>query len=206
MQSNQEYQLMATMSDAITLPSPASPQSATWCLLLLEHLEEFAKLVWYLVADGNLVDETFSRTMVELGATPLDVSNSKPAYDHAREVLISQAIGVLASTRKEEAEKGISMSTGLGGLPDLPRLAFMLRLVVHSSEMEVASLLDVSPMSVRALVGDVVDHLCANVPFSLLTVCHEAWTSSPQTEIRAGEECRGIETVADQIWRSQVFA
>jgi len=168
---------MATTSGAITLPSPASPQSATWCLLLLEHLEEFAKLVWYLVADGGLVGETFSRTMVQLGATPLDASNPQPAYDHAREVLISQAIGVLASVRKEEAENGIFMSTGLGGLPDLPRLAFMLRLVVHSSEMEVASLLGVSPMNVRELVRDVVDHLCTNVPFSLLTVCQDAWAS-----------------------------
>jgi hypothetical protein len=168
---------MATMSGAITLPLPASPQSAMWCLLLLEHLEEFAKLVWYLVADGNLVDETFSRTMVQLGATPLDASNPQPTYDHAREVLISQAIRVLASTRREEAENGIFMSTGLGGLPDLPRLAFMLRLVVNSSEMEVASLLDVSPMSVRNLVRDVIDHLCANAHCSLLTVCHEAWAS-----------------------------
>jgi hypothetical protein len=168
---------MATMSGAITLPSPASPQSAMWSLVLLEHLEEFAKLVWYLVADGNLVDETFSRTMVQLGATPLDSSNPQPAYDHAREILISQAIRVLTSTRKEEAENGIFMSTGLGGLPDLPRLAFMLRLVAHSSETEVASLLDVSPMSVRKLVRDVIEHLCTDVPFSLLAVCQDAWAS-----------------------------
>jgi hypothetical protein len=168
---------MATMSGAITLPSPGSPQSALWSLLLLEHLEEFAKLVWYLVADGRLVDETFSRTMVQLGATPFDVSDPQPAYDHAREVLIAQAIRVLASTRREEAENGIGMSTGFGGLPDLPRLAFMLRLVVHSSEMEVANLLDVSPKSVRELVRDVVDHLCTDVPFTLLAVCQDAWAS-----------------------------
>jgi hypothetical protein len=168
---------MATMSDAITLPSTGSPHSAMWSLLLLEHLEEFAKLVWYLVADGSLVDETFSRTMVQLGATPFDASDPKTPYDHAREVLISQAIRVLASIRREEAENGIGMSTGFGGLPDLPRLAFMLRLVVHSSEMEVASLLDVSPKSVRDFVRDVVDHLCTDVPFSLLAVCHDAWAS-----------------------------
>jgi DNA-directed RNA polymerase specialized sigma subunit len=148
-----------------------------WCLLLIEHLEELAKLVWYLVADGGLVDETFSRTMVQLGATPLDVSNPQPAYDQAREVLISQAIRVLASTRREEAENGIFMSTGLGELPDLPRLAFMLRLVFHSSEMEVASLLEVSPKSVRKLVRDMIDHLCTDVPFSLLAVCQDAWAS-----------------------------
>jgi DNA-directed RNA polymerase specialized sigma24 family protein len=140
-------------------------------------MEEFAKLVWYLVADGTLVDKTFSHTIIQLGATPLDASNPQAAYDHAREVLISEAVGVLSSTRREEAENGIFMSTDLGGLSDLPRLAFMLRLVVHSSETEVASLLGVSPMRVRSLVRDVVDHLCANVPFSLLTVCQDAWAS-----------------------------
>jgi hypothetical protein len=168
---------MATMSEAISFPTSASPQSAPWSFLLLEHLEEFAKLVWYLVADGRLVDETFSRAMVHLSATPFDASNPKPAYDHAREVLISQAVGVLASTRKQEAENGIFNATGLGDLPDLPRLAFMLRLVIHSSEAEVATLLEVSPTSVRALVRDVVDHLCTNTPFSLLAVCQEAWGS-----------------------------
>jgi hypothetical protein len=168
---------MAAMSNAITLSLPAPPQSAMWCLLLLEHLEEYAKLVWYLVADGSLVDETFSRTMVQLGATPFDASNPKSAYDQAREALITQAIAVLASTRREEMENGIFMSTGLGGLPDLPRLAFMLRLVLHSSETEVASLLDVSPINVRNFVRDVIDHLCTDVPFSLLAVCQDAWAS-----------------------------
>jgi hypothetical protein len=168
---------MLTMAGAISLPSPASPQSATWCLLLLEHLDEFSKLVWYLVSDGSLVDETFSRTMIQLATTPFDASNPQSTYDHAREVLISQAIGVLASTRKQEAENGIFMSTGLGELPDLPRLAFTLRLVIHSSETEVARLLEVSPASVRELVRDVVDRLCVNAPPSLLAVCQEAWAS-----------------------------
>jgi DNA-directed RNA polymerase specialized sigma24 family protein len=115
--------------------------------------------------------------MVQLGATPFDASDPQPAYDHAREVLIAQAIRVLASTRREEAENGIGMSTGFGGLPDLPRLAFMLRLVIHSSEADVASLLNVSPTSVQKLVRDVVDYLCANAHCSLLTVCQDAWAS-----------------------------
>jgi hypothetical protein len=32
------------------------PRSGSWCLLLLEHLDEFAKLAWYLVSDGKLVE------------------------------------------------------------------------------------------------------------------------------------------------------
>jgi hypothetical protein len=33
------------------------PRTASWCFLLLEYLDEFAKLVWYLVSDGKLVED-----------------------------------------------------------------------------------------------------------------------------------------------------
>jgi hypothetical protein len=161
----------------MTLLPPASPKGATWCSLFLEHLEEFAKLAWYLVADSSLVDQTFSRTMVRLDVTPLDASNPQLAYNQAREILISEAIDVLAATRREEEENGNFLPTTLGGLPDLPRLAFMLRLVIHSSEVEVASFLDVTPTSVQELVGRAIERLCADAPLSLLAVCHEAWAS-----------------------------
>ena len=161
---------MATMaimeSEMMFTASPVSSGNATWCLLLLEHLEEFAKLAWYLVADGGLVEETFSRTMVQLNVMPLDPSVPDLAYNQAREVLISQAISVLASVRREEEEAGSLLPVAIGELPDLARLAFMLRLVVRSSEMEVARFLDVTPSKVRELVRHAIDHLSANVSYS----------------------------------------
>jgi DNA-directed RNA polymerase specialized sigma subunit len=163
---------MATME--MTRPVSAAPTKATWCLLLLEHLEEFAKLAWYLVADGHLVEETFSRTMIQLDVTPLDMSIPDFAYNQAREVLIAQAIGVLSTTRREEEESGNLLPISLGELPDLPRLAFMLRLVVRSSEMEVAKFLDVPPSRVRELVRHAIDHLSASVPFSVPALYQEA--------------------------------
>jgi hypothetical protein len=95
---------MAFMEGEMNTASFVSTGNATWCLLLLEHLEEFAKLAWYLVADGGLVEETFTRTMVQLDVTPLDTSIPELAYNQAREILISQAIAVLANTRREEEE------------------------------------------------------------------------------------------------------
>jgi DNA-directed RNA polymerase specialized sigma24 family protein len=154
--------------------APLSAKNGTWCLLLLEHLEEFAKLVWYLVADGTLVEETFSRTMVQLDVTPFDTSVPELAYNQAREILISQAIAVLANARREEDENASFFPTSMGELPDLPRLAFMLRLVVRSSEMEVARFLDVTPSKVRELVTHAIDHLSANVPCSSFPGCQEA--------------------------------
>ena len=154
---------MAIMESEIYSPLPTSPGNATWCLILLEHLEEFAKLAWYLVADGGLVEETFSRTMVQLDVMPLDTTVPDLAYNQAREVLISQAIAVVASTRRDEEESGCMLPVAMGELPDLPRLAFMLRLVVRSSEAEVARFLDVTPTKVRELVKHAIDHFSANM-------------------------------------------
>jgi DNA-directed RNA polymerase specialized sigma24 family protein len=165
---------MAFMEGEMNTASFVSTGNATWCLLLLEHLEEFAKLAWYLVADGGLVEETFTRTMVQLDVTPLDTSIPELAYNQAREILISQAIAVLANTRREEEESGSLLPVAMGDLPDLPRLAFMLRLVVRSSEVEVAKFLDVSPAKVRELVRHAIDHLSANVPYPEFSSFQEA--------------------------------
>jgi len=88
--------------------------------------------------------------------------------------LISQSIGVLAAARRDEEESGNFFPVAMGDLPDLPRVAFMLRLVVRSSEMEVAKFLDVTPSRVRELVKDAIDHLSANVPFAALAQCQDA--------------------------------
>lgn len=169
---------MATMaimeSEMMSSASPGSFGNATWCLLLLEHLEEFAKLAWYLVADGGLVEATFTRTMTQLNATPLDTSAPDLAYNQAREVLIAQAIAVLASVRREEQEAENLLPSAIGDLPDLTRLAFMLRLVVRSSETEVARFLDVTPSKVRQLVKHAIDHLSANVSYSEYGTLQEA--------------------------------
>ena len=93
---------MATSFASASLTS--SPRSASWCFLLLEHLDEFARLVWYLVADGKLVEDTFARTMAKLDMTPFESSIPALAYSQARDVLITQAIVVLSDARKEEDE------------------------------------------------------------------------------------------------------
>jgi hypothetical protein len=139
---------MAAEQSSFALPASASPKNTTWCFLLLKYLEEFATLVWYLVADGKLVEETFSRTMTRFDTTPFDVSAPLLAYNQAREILITQALDVLAATRKEDEENQI-LQPGSGEFPDLPRLAFMLRSFIRSSENEVAKFLDVPPLQVR---------------------------------------------------------
>ena len=164
---------MAAVQSSFALPSSASLKNATWCFLLLEYLEEFATLAWYLVADCKLVDETFSRTMTQLDTTPFDASAPLLAYNQAREILITQALHVLAVTRKEEEENRI-LQPGSGELPDLPRLAFMLRFVIRSSESEVAKFLDVTPLQVRELVKRAIDRLSASGPLSAPISWHHA--------------------------------
>jgi DNA-directed RNA polymerase specialized sigma24 family protein len=148
---------MATSSTSVSFGP--SPKSASWCFLLLEHLDEFATLVWYLVADGKLVEDTFARTMAKLDMTAFDSSVPALAYSQTRDVLITQAIAVLSDARKEEDENQFFRPSSIGSLPDLPRLAFMLRLVIRSSETEVAKFLGLSSSEVQELVTYAIERL-----------------------------------------------
>jgi hypothetical protein len=157
-----------------TGPSSTSGKNVAWYLLFLEHLDEFATLAWYLVADHRLVEEAIQRTMVQLDAIPFDVSTPLLAYNQARETLITQAIAGLGLGRKGSEAGAVYLPSTLGELPDLPRLAFMLKLVLRSSEMEVAKFLDVTPSKVRELVQAAIDRLSLRVPFSVLNGCYDA--------------------------------
>jgi DNA-directed RNA polymerase specialized sigma24 family protein len=156
-----------------SLPFTPSPRSASWCFLLLEYLDEFATLVWYLVADGKLVEDTFARTMAKLDMTAFESSIPAIAYSQARDVLITQAIAVLSDARREEDENRF-FRPAFGSLPDHPRLAFMLRLIIRSSEAEVAKFLGVSPSEVRGLVKHAIDRLCVVPPISAAIGCYDA--------------------------------
>ena len=96
------------------------------------------------------------------------------AYSQARDVLITQAIAVLSDARREEDENGFVQSTSVGSLPDRPRLAFMLRLIIRSSETQVAKFLGISPSEVQGLVRDAIDRFSVIPPISELTGCYDA--------------------------------
>jgi DNA-directed RNA polymerase specialized sigma24 family protein len=163
---------MATSSASVSLTP--SPKCASWCFLMLEHLDEFAKLAWYLVADGKLVEDAFVRTIAKLDMTEFESSIPALAYSQAREVLITQAITVLSDARREEDENQFFQSNSFGSLPDHPRLAFMLRLIIRSSEAEVAKFLGVSPSEVQGLVKRAIDRLSSAPLLSVSTGCYDA--------------------------------
>ena len=163
---------MATSFASVSLTP--SPNSASWCFLMLEHLDEFAKLAWYLVADGKLVEDTFARTIAKLDMTAFESSIPALAYSQARDVLITQAIAVVSEARREEDENRFFQSNSTGSLPDHPRLAFMLRLIIRLSESEVAKFLDVSPTDVQGLVRHALDRLSVVPPISASIGCYEA--------------------------------
>ncbi len=158
----------------VSVPFTPSPRSASWCFLLLEHLDEFATLAWYLVADGKLVEDTLARTIAKLDMTPFESSIPELAYSQARDVLIAQAIAVLSDARREEDENRLFRPESFGSLPDHPRLAFMLRLIIRSSETEVAKFLGVSPSEVQGLVRHAIDRLSVVPPISESTGCYDA--------------------------------
>jgi DNA-directed RNA polymerase specialized sigma24 family protein len=162
---------MATSFASVS--STPQPRSASWCFLLLEHLDEFARLAWYLVADGKLVEDTFARTMVKLDMTAFESSIPALAYSQARDVLITQAIAALSDAGREEDENQFVLPNSTGRLPDHPRLAFMLRLIIRSSEAEVARFLGVSPSEVQGLVKHAIDRLSIVPSISASTDCYD---------------------------------
>jgi DNA-directed RNA polymerase specialized sigma24 family protein len=136
-------------------------------------LDEFAKLAWYLVADGTLVEDTFARTMAKLDLTAFESSIPALAYSQAREVLITQAVAVLLDARREEDENQFFRPNSTRSLPDHPRLAFMLRLIIRSSEAEVAKFLGISTSEVQGLVKHAIDRLSVVPPISASIDCYD---------------------------------
>jgi len=56
---------MTTMASLSTAPLEL-PRQVEWCSLFLEHLNEFATLAWYLVADGRLAESIVLHTLKSL--------------------------------------------------------------------------------------------------------------------------------------------
>jgi hypothetical protein len=154
-----------------------TPSTTLWGIVLLEHLDEFATLAWYLVADGKLVDETFSRTLAKLDTIPFEGSIPALTYSQARDVLIAQAIAVVSDMRIGKAGDWSVEPNSMGGIPDLARLAFMLKLIIRSPEPEIARYLGVSPHEVQALVGYAIDRLCVASPVAAMRTPHQVWVS-----------------------------
>jgi hypothetical protein len=148
--------------------------SPRWALLFLDHLEEFARLAWYLVADDGLVESAIQRTMIQLDGIPFDASVPELAYNQAREAIIQQSIAVLHLRDDRGEGKAFLVQPTLGELAALPRLAFMLKLVLRSPEANVAKLLDVTPSRVRELVKEAITSLSLRVPESVFSGCFDA--------------------------------
>jgi hypothetical protein len=79
--------------------------------------------------------------------------------------------------RTEEAGDWSVEPKSIGGLPDLARLAFMVKLIIRSPEPEIAKYLGVSPHEVRALVEYAIDHLSVASPVAAMRVPHQVWVS-----------------------------
>jgi hypothetical protein len=105
-----------------------SHQAVAWHFVFLEHLNEFATLAWYLVADARLVEDVFVRTLACLELMPFDVSKPHHTYNLAHDTLIAAALAVLnprLDSRCEE-RKFVDQTVSVCELPDLARLEVLL--------------------------------------------------------------------------------
>ena len=85
---------MPTGVFADTPPESLGPKSA-WPYFLVLHLDHFATLVCYLVADPTLVECVMTRAVARLESTPFDASDALVTYTQARRTLIEEAMAVL---------------------------------------------------------------------------------------------------------------
>jgi hypothetical protein len=159
------------MANSLAAPVSTSRDKVEWSLLFLGHLDEFARLACYLVANDKLVENVIQRTMIRLDEIPFDGSVPTLAYNQAREILIQQSIAVVELDREDE---GIPMPPTLVDLPNLVRLAFMLKVILRSSEGEVAKFLRITPKKVGELVKTAIEALSLRSPSSVLTGCFDA--------------------------------
>lgn len=128
----------------------------SWHYYLLEHLEEFASMAWYLLADGVQVEQLFLRAIVVLDAIPFD-GIEPSASEQVRTVIAGEAVAMIAEARRREmAENWDAQLFPLTDLPDLPRLVFLLRFMIRSPEAEVARLLGVEPNEMQNLVSPAI--------------------------------------------------
>jgi hypothetical protein len=144
-----------------------------WGIVLLEHLDEFATLAWYLVADGKLVEDTFSRTLEKLDTIPFEVAIPALTYSQIRDVLIAQAIAVVSDMRVKESGDWSVEPYSISSPPDLARLAFMLKLTIRSPEPENAKYLGASPHEAQALVEYAIDRLSVASPVAAMRAPHQ---------------------------------
>ena len=158
---------------AITTSAPLErSRQSEWCFLFLEHLNEFATLVWYLVAESKLVECVILRTLARLDSVPFDTSFPLLTYNQAYDMLITQAIAALNLGHDQRYDGPMFVErASLCELPDLPRLAFLLELV---SETEVGKFRDVSASLVSELVQYASDRLGRRPPAPVGAECYDA--------------------------------
>jgi hypothetical protein len=109
---------MATMT---SLPAPLElSRQFEWCSLFLAHLNDFAALAWYLVADGKLVECIVMNSLKSLESIPFDASQPLLTYNQARDMLITEGIAAL---HLEHTGARLDDKLPAGDLLDLPRLA-----------------------------------------------------------------------------------
>lgn len=87
--------LLATMT-SLSMALFEAPRQIAWCCFLLDHLNEFATLAWYFVADSEFVEYVIRRTLKSLDDFPFDASQPLITYLKARNMIITQAIAALS--------------------------------------------------------------------------------------------------------------
>lgn len=145
-----------------------SPNARKWCYRLLEFLDDFTTLAWYLLADSDLVEVVLLRSLVEVQKNTTVPNDVTSAYAELQRTIIREAIEVLAEVSQQEGKTNWCPRPARD-VPDIARLTLVLRLIFQCPETEVADYLRVSSVDVQGLMLD-----------AIATVNDSGMTSQPQ--------------------------
>ena len=137
------------------LTKTPSPNHRKWCHRLLEFLDEFTTLAWYLLADSDLVEVVLLRSLVEVQKNTTAPNDVTAAYSELQRTIIREAIEVLAEVSQQEGKTDWWPRPACD-VPDTARLTLVLRLIIRCPETEVGDYLRVTSADVEGLMFDAI--------------------------------------------------
>ncbi len=106
------------MSHFYAAPSPTKAEllpsfpNVAWCSILLKHLDTFATMAWYLVADGQLVERVLLRSFDRLADIGRNSWSHTESYSQTRDVVIIESLAAIKKPNSMRPCKSRGQATG----------------------------------------------------------------------------------------------
>lgn len=167
--------MKTTASSLISTQRPV-PATSPWGFFFLDHLDEFARLTWYLVADPLLVERVIMRTLMRLEGTAFEAAEVSVLQNLVRDVLVAESIVALDIPEGGFIEGRPESSSRIAfcDFPNLPRIASIVKLALTLPQSDIADALSLSPKEADGLLDFAILYLNHSLPNPERTTVYQA--------------------------------